>query len=196
MLVPKKNGELRLVVDYRQLNNQTIKSCWHIPSIEGTFDTLEGSAYFTIIDLSRGFYQLPMDIRSQNLTAFSTPFGSLKKLRMSMGLTGSPNTFQSLMECVSMGLTRKITVSYLDDCIFFSKTAEEHIERLQQVFERFRSANLKINPTKCEFFPTRVPFLGHIISKDGMEADPENVAAVKNFPILTTEVKPFLGLCS
>ena len=198
MLVPKKNGKLRLVIDYRQLNNQTIKSCWPIPSIEEIFDTLEGSAYFTTIDMSWGFYQLPMDIKSQDLTAFSTPFGSFKWLRMPMGLTGSPNTFQSLMECVLMGLTWKITVPYLDDCIIFSKTAEEHLERLRQVFERFRAANLKINPTKCEFFKTRVPFLGHIISKEGLEADPEKVAAVKNFPIPTspTEVKSFLGLCS
>ena len=198
MLVPKKNGKLRLVIDYRQLNNQTIKSCWPIPSIEEIFDTLEGSAYFTIIDKSWGLYQLPMDIKSQNLTAFSTPFGSFKWLRMLTGVTGSPNTFQSLMECVLMGLTWKITVPYLDDCIIFSATAEEHLERLRQVFERFRAANLKINPTKCEFFRTRVPFLGHIISKDGLEADPEKVAAVKNFPIPTspTEVESFLGLCS
>ena len=117
---------------------------------------------------------------------------------MLIGLTGSPNTFQSLMECVLMGLTWKITVPYLDDCIIFSKTAEGHLERLRQVFKNFRSANLKVNPTKCEFFRTRVPFLGHIISKDGLEDDPEKVAAVKNFPIPTspTEVKSFLGLCS
>ena len=105
MLVPKKNGKFRLVIDYRQLNNQTIKSCWPIPSIEEIFDTLEGSAHFTTIDISWGFYQLPMDIKSQDLTAFSTPLGSIKWLRMPMGLTGSPNTFQSLKKCVLMGLT-------------------------------------------------------------------------------------------
>ena len=148
--------------------------------------------------MSWGFYQLPLDIKSQDLTAFSTPFGSFKWLRMPRGLTRSPNTFQSLMECVLMGLTWKIAVPYLDDCIIFSKAAEEHLERLRQVFERFRAANLKINLTKCEFFRTRVPFLGHIISEEGLEADPEKVAAVKIFPIPTspTEVKSFLGLCS
>ena len=139
-----------------------------------------------------------MDIKSQDLTAFSTPFGSFKWLRMPMGLTGSPNIFQGLMECVLLGLTWKITVPYPNDCINFSATAEEHLERLRQVFKRFRSANLKIKPTKYEFFRTRVTFLGHIISKDGLEADPEKVAAVKNFPIPTspTEVKSFLGLYS
>ena len=120
-----------------------------------------------------GFYQLPMEPKSQNYTAFSTPFGSFKWLRMPMGLTGSPNTFQSLMEHVLVGLTWNITVPYLDDCIIFSKTPEEHIKRLQQVFQRFREANLKINPTKCAFFQTNVQFLGHVISKNGLEADPE-----------------------
>ena len=92
-----------------------------------------------------------MEPKSQNYTAFSTPFGSFKWLRMLMGLTGSPNTFQSLMENVLVGLTWNITVTYLDDCIIFSKTPEKHIKRLQQVFQRFREANQKINPTKCAF---------------------------------------------
>ena len=104
-LVRKKNGELRLVIDYRKLNEQIINSCWPMPSIEEIFDTLQGSAYFTTIDMSWGFHQLPMEPKSQNYTAFSTPFGSFKWLRMPMGLTGSPNTFQSLMEHVLVGLT-------------------------------------------------------------------------------------------
>ena len=131
--------------------------------------------------MSWGFYQLPMEPKSQNYTAFSTPFGSFKWLRMPMGLTGSPDTFQNLMEHVLVGLTWNITVPYLDDCIIFSKTPEEHIKRLQQVFQRFREANLKINPTKRAFFQTKVQFLGHVISKNGLEADPEKVKAAQNF---------------
>ena len=198
MLVPKKNGKLRLVIDYRQLNNQTIKSCWPIPSIEEIFDTLEGSAYFTTIDMSWGFYQIPMDENSQEYTAFSTPFGSFKWLRMPMGLTNSPPTFQSLMEIVLSKLIWKTTVPYLDDCIIFSATAEEHLHRLREVLERFRAANLKINPLKSEFFRMKVQFLGHIISKKGLQVDPEKVSAVKRFPVPTnqTQVKSFLGLCS
>ena len=137
MLVPKKNRKLRLVIGYRKLNEQTIKSCWPIPSIEENFDTLQGSACFTTIEMSWGFYQLPMEPKSRNYTAFSTLFGSFKWLRMPMGLTGSPNTFQSLMEDVLVGLTWNITVPYLDNCIIFSKTPEEHNKRLQQVFKDF-----------------------------------------------------------
>ena len=96
-LVPKKNGKPRLVIDHQKLNEQTIKSCWPIPSIKEFFDTLQGSAYFTTIHLSWGSYQLPIEPESQNYTVFSTPFGPFQWQRMPMGLTGSPNTFQSLM---------------------------------------------------------------------------------------------------
>ena len=115
-----------------------------------------------------------------------------------MGLTGSPNTFQSLMELVLVGLTWNITALYLDDCIIFSKTPEEHIKRLQQVFQTFREANLKMNPIKCAFFQPKIQFLGHVISKNGLEADPEKVKAVQNFPLPQnqTDVKSFSGLCS
>ena len=148
--------------------------------------------------MSWGFYQLHVEPKSQSYTAFSTLFGSFKWLRMPMGLTGSPNAFERLMEDVLVGLTWNITVPYLDDCIIFSKTPEEHIKRLQQVFQRVREANPKINPTKCAFFQTEVQFLGHVISKNGLEVDPEEVKAVQNFPVPQnqTDVKSFLGICS
>ena len=198
MLVPKKNGKLRLVIDYRQLNSQTIKSCWPIPSIEEIFDTLDGSSVFSTIDMSWGFYQLPLDESSQDYTAFSTPFGSFKWLVMPMGLTNSPPTFQNLMEIVLAKLIWKTTVPYLDDCIIFAASPEEHLERVREVLGRFRQANLKINPLKCEFFRTKVHFLGHVISKEGLQVDPTKIAAVKEFPvpINQTQVKSFLGLCS
>ena len=102
------------------------------------------------------------------------------------------------MEHVLVGLTWNITVPYLDDCIIFSKTPEEHIKRLHQFLQRFCEATLKINPTKCAFFQTKVQFLGHVISKNGLEADPEKVKAVQNFPIPQnqTDVKSLLGFCS
>ena len=116
-----------------------------------TFDKLEGSAYFTSIDMSAGFYQDPMEEASQHYTTFSTPFGFFKWLRMPMGLTGRPPTFQGLVEKVLGGLTWKICVPYLDDIIIFLSTPEEHLERLRLVFERFRAHNLKINPDKMNF---------------------------------------------
>ena len=139
-----------------------------------------------------------MDDKSQDYTAFSTPFGSFEWFRMPMGLSNSPPTFQSLMETVISTLIWKTVVPYLDDCIIFATTPEEHLRRIREVIVRFRAANLKINPLKCEFFRTKVQFLGHDISKDGLLVDPEKIAAVRQFPVLTikTHVKFFLGLCS
>ena len=196
MLVPKKNGKLRLVIDYRQLNKQTIKSTWPIPLIEEIFHTLEGSAYLTSIDMSAGFYQVPMEVSSQDYTAFSTRFGSFKWLRMPTGLTGSSPIFQCLVEKVLVGLTWKICVPYLDDIIIISSSPEEHLERFRLVFQRFRAHNLKINPDKCDFFRMKVQFLGHIVSKDGLEVDPSKIGAVQIFPVprSQTEMKSFLGL--
>ena len=116
-----------------------------------------------------------MEESSQDYTAFSTPFGSFKWLRMPMGLTGSPPTSQCLVEKVLVGLTWKICVPYLDDIIIFSSTPEEHLERLRLVFQRFRAHNLKINPDKCDFFKMKVQFLGHIVSKDGLEPSQQSV---------------------
>ena len=145
MLVPKKNGKLRLVIDYRQLNKQTIKYCWPMPSIEEIFDNLEGNCCFSTIDMSWKFYELPIEVASQDYTAFSTPFGSFKWLRMQMGFTGSPNSFQSLKEKVLVGLTWKFTNPFLDDCMNFSRTIGEHLEHLREVLQRFKHASLKIN---------------------------------------------------
>ena len=198
MLVPKKNGKLRLFIDYRQLNKQTIKSTWPLPSIEELFDTLENSAYFASIDISAGFYQVPLENTSQNYTVFTTPFGSFKWLRVPMELSGSPPTFQCLVEKVPVGLPWKICVPNLDDTIIISSTPEEHLERLGIVLERFRAHNLKVNPDKCDFFRMKVQFLGHIVSKDGLEVDPSKIEAVQNFPVPKSQndAKSFLGLAS
>ena len=110
MLVPKtKRIVLGLVLDYRKLIEQTIKCCWPIPSIEEFFVTFQGSAYFTTVDNSWGFYQLPMEPTNQNYTTFSTPSGPFKWLRKPMGLIGSPNIFQSPMEHLLIGFTWNIT---------------------------------------------------------------------------------------
>ena len=176
MLVPKKNGKLRLVINYRQLNKQTVKSCWPLPSVEEFFVTQKRSCCFSTIDMSWGFYQLPLETSSQGCIAFSTPFGPFKWLVMPMSLTGSSPVLQSLMEKVIVGLTWKSTIPYLDDCIIFSGTAEEHIERLREVFQRFKDANLKINSLKCYFLRQHV----HFLSRSG-----QNVSCA---PVSITEI--------
>ena len=120
MLVPKKNGELRLIIDYRQLNKQTVKSCRSLHSVEEIFDALDGSCFLPTVNMSCGFHQLPLETSSQNYTAFTTPFGSFKWLVMPMGLTGSPPVFHSLMKEVFVDFTWKSTIPCLQNCIVFS----------------------------------------------------------------------------
>ena len=113
-------------------------------------------------------------------------------------MTGSPNKFQNVMEHKIFGLTWNNTVPYLDDCIIFSKTLEKHLKRLQQNLQRFVETNLKINPTKCAFFLRKIQFLGQVISKNGLEADPGKIQAVQNTSVSQnqTDVKSCLGLFS
>ena len=125
--------------------------------------------------MSAGFYHVPMDTTSLNFTAFSTFFSSFKWLLMPMGLMESPNTFQNLTEHILVGLTRKSCVPYLDECIIFSRTPEEHVSRLR---ERFHDANLKVTPARCSLSQTKVQFLGHIVSKDGLQVEPEKIDVV------------------
>ena len=141
MLATKKNVELRLVIDYRQLSMHTVESFWPLPSFEEIFGTWELICYSETFDMSRGFYQLPFEKISQDYRALSNPFGSFKWIVSPMDLTGSPPVFHSLMENVLIGLAWNIKFPYF-----------EHIERLRQVFQRFRDVNLKIIPLKCEFF--------------------------------------------
>ena len=117
---------------------------------------------------------------------------------MPLGLTGSPPVFPSRMEKFLVGLTWKSATPYLDDFFIFSQTAEELIERLREVFQRFKDANLKINLTKCKLFRQHVPFLGQIVSQDGIQADPAKTSAVRQYPVpkSVTEFKSFLELCS
>ena len=144
------------------------------------------------------FHQIRMEESSLNYTAFSTPFGYFKWLRMPMGLLGSPPTFQYLVENVLVGLTWKTSVPYLDGIIIFSSTTEEHLERLRLVFERFRGHKSKINPDKCDSSKMIVQFPGHMVSKNGQKVDRSKTEAVQKFPIprTQTEVKSFLGLAS
>ena len=151
---------------------------------------------FSSIDLKAGYWQVEMDEDSKALTAFTVgPLGFYECERMPFGLTNAPATFQQLMENCLGDLNLNWCIIYLDDVIIFSKTPKEHIQRLRGVFQKLWEAGLKLKPSKCEFFRTRISYLGHIVSKDGIETDPKKVTAIKNWPIPTsvTDVRSFLG---
>ena len=196
VLVPKKDGTLRFCVDYRRLNSITRKDVYPLPRIDDILDTLGGAQYFSSLDLASGYWQVPIDPASIPKTAFTTHHGLYEFVRMPFGLCNAPATFQRLMRTVLAGLDW--CSAYLDDILIVSTTFEEHLERLQEVLTRLRTAGLRLKPQKCHLFTAEVRFLGHVISKDGIRPDPAKTERVKEFPHPTdvASLRQFLGLAS
>ena len=183
VLVRKKDGKLRMCVDYRQLNNRTVKDSYALPRIEEILDTLAGSKYFSVLDMKSGYHQVEVLEEHKCRTAFTVgPLGFWEFNRLPFGLSNSPATYQRLMEQCLGDLNMKICAIYLDDLIIFSSTLEEHLDRLDQVLKRLKECNLKLNPKKCKFLQTKVKYVGHIVSEKGVEADPEKIEKIRNWP--------------
>ena len=182
VLVRKKDGKLRMCVDYRQLNNRTVKDSYALPRIEEILDTLAGSKYFTVLDMKSGYHQVDVLEEHKCRTAFTVgPLGLWEFNRLPFGLSNAPATYQRLMEQCLGDLNMKICAIYLADLIIFSSTLEEHLERLDMVLQRLKECNLKLSPSKCKFLQTKVKYVGHIVSENGVEADPEKIEKVRNW---------------
>ncbi|XP_025752898.1 uncharacterized protein LOC112841852 [Oreochromis niloticus] len=195
VVVKKKNGQIRLCVDYRKLNNQTIKDAYALPNIEEAFTALSGSKWFSVMDLKSGYYQVEVEEEDKHKTAFVTPMGFWEFNRMPQGVTNAPSTFQRVMEKCMGSMNLKEVLVFLDDLIVFSNTLEEHEERLLRVLNRLKEFGLKLSPEKCHFFQKSVRYLGHIVSEQGVETDPDKISALTTWPRPTnlSELKSFLG---
>ena len=167
VLVRKKSGGLRMCVDYRRLNARTAMDSYAVPKIEDLFLTLSGARYFTSIDLSKAYYQVPLTERAERVSAFTTPFGLYKWLRMPMGLKNSAPCFQRLMETVFADMYLAELIVFLDD-VLHGRTLEELEERTVAALERLRRFGLKLDPRKFIFGAERVRHLGFIISSEGV----------------------------
>ena len=196
VIVQKKDGSLRFCIDLQKLNNKTIKDAQSLPRIEDSLECLNGATIFTSLDLQSGYWQVELTEASRPLTAFTIgPLGFYECVWMPFGLTNALATFQYLMESCLGEMHLKWCIIYLDDIIVFSKTPEEHVERLRGVFEKLSAAGLKLKPSKCKFFKSQITYLGHIVSKDGIETDPKKITAIKDWPVpkTVTDVQSFLG---
>ncbi|KAL7841777.1 hypothetical protein SRHO_G00254680 [Serrasalmus rhombeus] len=198
VLVKKKDGSLRMCVDYRQLNSKTRKDAFPLPRIEESLDALSGAQWFTTMDLASGYNQIPVTEADRPKTAFCTPFGLFEFNRMPFGLCNAPGTFQRLMERMFGDQNCQSLLLYLDDIIIFSSDVDQHVSRLDLVLSRLKCEGLKAKLEKCCFFQHQVRYLGHLVSKDGVSTDPDKVVAVSNWPrpTVVSELRSFLGFAS
>ena len=199
LLVEKADGSLRFVTDFRRMNAENIvPEPATLPRIDCSLESIGSSqpTLFTTLDMLKGFWQVPIEESSKQYTAFITHDGVFEYNRMPFGLANSPACFMRLMTSVLQGLMWEICLVYIDDIIVFSKDFSQHLDRLQQVFDRIRAANLKLKPKKCAFLRSEIKFLGHIISAQGLHPLPDKIKAIEQFPPPSTmkEVQAFLGL--
>jgi hypothetical protein len=198
LLVKKRDGTWRFCLDYRRLNDLTRKEAYPLPRIDTCLESLGGSCFFSTLDLRSGYWQSELDHEDADKTAFITRSGQYRFTVLPMGLANAPSQFQRLMDLVMAGLLWNSCLVYLDDIIVYSVTFGQHLERLTAVFDRLVKANLKLKPTKCQLFREKVHFLGHVISKAGIAADPEKVKVVAEWPRPRNlhELRSFVGLAS
>ena len=196
IFVKKKDESLRMCVDYRPLNAVTIKNKYPLPRIDILFDQLSKAKVFSKIDLRSGYHQIKIRPEDIPKTAFSTRYGLFEYLVMSFGLTNAPAHFMYLMNSVFMPELDKFVVVFIDDILVYSQNEEEHAEHLRIVLTRLRDNQLYAKFSKCEFWLNKIPFLGHVLSGDGISVDPTKVQEVLEWkaPTTVTEVQSFLGL--
>ncbi|EYC11418.1 hypothetical protein Y032_0050g1903 [Ancylostoma ceylanicum] len=198
VLVEKKDGSIRLCVDYRELIKRIKLDSYPIPTIEAILQNMAGKRFFSTLDMCSGYWQIPLEESSREKSSFTTPEGLYQFRVVPFGLSTSPAVFQRLMDAVLSDLLGKEVFCYIDDIMICTDTRERHIELLREVCKRMRKAGLKLKAKKCVLLQTSVTFLGHIIDVEGVHTDPAKVDAITKFPVPTNEkeLRRFLGMAS
>ncbi|GJT73291.1 putative reverse transcriptase domain-containing protein [Tanacetum coccineum] len=196
LFVKKKDGAMRMCIDYRELNKLTIKNRYPLPRIDDLFDQLQGACCFSKIDLRSGYHQLRVREEDIPKTAFRTRYGHFEFTVMPFGLTNAPAIFMDLMNRVCKPYLDKFVIVFIDDILIYSKSEEEHEVHLKTILDLLKKEKLYAKFSKCEFWLKEVQFLGHVVNRDGIHVDPSKVESVKNWktPESPTEIRSFLGL--
>ena len=198
LFVPKPNNEWRMCIDYRLLNNVTLKDAYPLPRIQDCLDTIGSAAVLSKVDLTAGYYQIEMDEMSIPKTAFNTRSGKYEFLAMPFGLTNAPSTFQRIMNNALQPFLGKFVIVYLDDIVIYSKNEKEHEAHLRQVLEALRQNELYAKPSKCTLAVDQLEFCGHVIGHGQCRPTASKVKAILDWPRPRNvhEVRQFLGLAS
>ncbi|KAL0543893.1 hypothetical protein IC582_018998 [Cucumis melo] len=196
LFVKKKDGSMRLCIDYRELNKVTVKNRYPLPRIDDLFNQLQGATVFSKIDLRSGYHQLRIKDGDVPKTAFRSRYGHYEFIVMSFGLTNAPAVFMDLMNRVFREFLDTFVIVFIDDILIYSKTEAEHEEHLRIVLQTLRDNKLYAKFSKCEFWLKQVSFLSHVVSKAGVSVDPAKIEAVTGWtrPSTVSEVRNFLGL--
>lgn len=198
LFVPKADGTKRMCIDYRMLNQRTIKNKYALPRQDELFDRLHGARIFTKLDLQSGYHQIRVKTEDIPKTAFRTRYGHFEFRVLPFGLTNAPATFMRLMNEILQPYLDVFVIVFLDDILIYSKTEEQHVHHVTKVLEILREHKLYAKLSKCAFFQKSITFLGHRFSEDGIHVDEEKIKAVRQWPVPKNvkAIRSFVGLCS
>ena len=198
LFVRKPGGGIRLCHDYRKLNAISRKDRYPLPLIDDIMTMLQGCTIMTRLDIRSAFNRIRIAPNDEELTTFSTPMGNYKQKVLPFGLCGGPATFQRFVNNTLMEYLNKFCAAYMDDILIFSLTREEHIKHVKAVLSKLQEAGLQVDIRKSEFFVEKTKFLGLIVSKDGLQMDPEKIKVIREWekPRNLTEVQSFVGFCN
>jgi hypothetical protein len=196
LFVKKKDGSIRMCIDYRALNKITIKNKYPLPRVDELLDRLHGAKWFSKLDLRSGYHQVRIHPDDVAKTAFRTRYGHFEFLVLPFGLTNAPATFMHLMQQVFRPYLDQFVIVFLDDILIYSRTWEEHREHVRTVLQLLRQHQLYAKASKCEFFRQKIGFLGHVVDTNGIHMEPDKVKAIQEWPVPRNvhDIRSFLGL--